>query len=261
MAYRQPIFMVEHAAATLSISDIETKVIGLDDDGERALIDFRSAEPAVFLIAAFGHFVRLDFPAAIAFDRLFIPAGHNFDGATIQITSDVVDTFASLTSRYNAAAPAGIIDVPMDNPTLAEQFWRISWPTSKQWELGELWFGNRFQLAADSYVGHGWKIGYQSPIERRDFGTRRAATTLGPPRRKFTLDIRNLDPAGSDFAFLDSLAQTGLATPFLYWPPDDSEPGPFIVTLDSDLAPVQEFTDPLNRILYRVSLSMTEESG
>lgn len=273
MAYRQPAFMTNHLGLSLSTAAIVSRNAStLSTASKRALIDGRAgATGQVTATGANGGWI-FDL-GSIAngnlVNRAVIPAGHSLAGANLQTVKDTIPGMNGTPSPQIA----GFVTVPANysgpidfdctfNSTPGYRYWALQWNGSSNGSLiraSEYWLGTYQQLSADAYVGTKWRFDYDQDIARDSFGGRDATLAVSPPRKRFSLDVVNLDPTSTDFAILDAVATLGRDRSFVYWPPDSDIGGPFIVKLSAAASRAQEFPAPLARITYAVSLEMVEQ--
>ncbi len=267
MTYQAPAFMVAHPASLLAIAKFTTRnSTAFTDDSKRSLIDSKQSEAAAFTATTTNAGFAIDFAttsAAGSVNRCVIPAGHNFDGETLQIISD--NSGSSLPSpsvRSSASVSgAGIIDRSFGSVP-ADRYWGLQITTSgaEVFSLSEFWLGNRKALTTnDARVDPGSERDYEHDVTEEDFGGHTVSLELSPPRRRFSLKIRGLDPAQADFAKLDEVIRDGRTNPFWYWTPDSTDTGPYLVKLTRSAVRRQTFTKPMTKLFYEVDLEMLEQ--
>ena len=269
MTYQDTAFMVGHPAAAIAIAAITTRNSStLTDDSKRALIDSRIGLVGSFTATGADAGFALDLGTTTAADdsnRVVIPAGHNFAGETLEIISDtsgptlpspvVEDTIAV------GAGSAAVLDFSFAAVTGA-RYWGLQVATSaaEVFSLGEFWLGERKSLTSgDGRVDPGFESSYDHDLEQDDFGGRTATLEISPPRKRFSLKIRLLDPSNPDYATLDEIMRLGRSRPFWYWPPDSADPGPYLVRLTRSAARKNDSKVPQSVIKYQVDLEMLEE--
>lgn len=264
MSYRNPAFMVAHPAASLPIASITPRDSTISDDSKRALIDSRQGELASFTATwtSSGFFIDFGSPAgAGTVNRALVPAGHNFDTRTLVVLSG--PNAGSVTVRDSTIqSGSGVIDFSFADIT-SDQVWLFNAggvSISDVFTLGEFWLGEYKELTyGDGRVDPGFEREYQHDVVEAEFGGRTTSLELSPPRRKFSLQVRGLDPDEADFATLEEVVASGPAKPFWYWPPDDTEPGPFLVKLTRSAKRVQGGRSPSVHMRYEVELEMLEQ--
>ncbi len=267
MSYSQPAFMTTNPVASLVIADIES-VTGADftDAGKRALIDYRVGDICVFQSSSTAHGIDLDFGAGLhSANRCVVPAGHNIytGSVSFQVISDTADTFPSQTNHGSTSpTDSSVIDLELTSPGTSERYWRVSLPSSSAgtWELSDLWIGTRTALSSAAAVDTGFRFGTLSQTVQTEYPGGSAAVELAAPRRTFSLMVRDVDPSSADFTLLDAVAESGRSTPFWYWPPDSSNPGPYLVQLTQDPDVQQDFVAPSVAIRYTIRFEMEEVS-
>jgi len=269
MAYTQPAFMVAHPLSELALSAFSlVAATGLSDDSKRALGDSRQGELAQYTASGPDAGFIVDFSAVFTtfiVNRCVIPAGHTYDTYRLQLFSDDNIGFASAITQFdiNPITGAGVIDQAMATPTTTELFWLLRAPGSiaaDVFSLGELWLGERVALSAAD-VQPLFKQDYTRNVATDVIGGRDVALELTPPRKQFTLGIRYVEPGSADWDILEEVLRLGRTTPFWYWPPDSTDPGPYLVKLDAEGSRAQENVVPRSGIHYSVRLSMTEQTS
>jgi hypothetical protein len=261
VTYRPPAFMVTHSVANRSIASITTTGGSyLSDAHKRALIDFRVGDFALYNTVLASALLDVDMGSAFLFNRLVIPFGHNLTGQTIQVETDTSSGFGTPTLVGTLVVPSITpIDLPLTT-SVAERYWRFRMTLSPSIapSFSEFWLGGYSELTADAYVDQAFENGYRSPVIRTEYPSGVATLALATARRRFSLTVRNLDSAGTDYAALAVVLRLGHTRPFWYWPPDTIDAGPFLVQLEQDGTRVQEFPSPTARTLYQVDLAMAE---
>lgn len=266
MGYQAPAFMIASIPSGLALSAVSTRNSStLTDASKRALIDLRAAPVGSFTATAANAGVQFDFGStafASLMNRAVIPGGHNFASETVQIISGTSAGIGTPTVLDSIAVSSldGVLDFDW-SPVAGHRYFGLQVTTSgsEVFTLGELWIGQRSVLSADAWVQPGWGDRYEQEVTEDRFGGRTATVQLSPARRRFALEVRNLDPAGSDFSILDSVIRNGRAAPFWYWPPDSEVGGPFLVQLVAGGSRFQESRAPLVQPRYAVTLEMVEQ--
>lgn len=270
MAYNQPAFMLDHLGAGLALAALTARNAGtFTNAAKQAMIDQRPA-PAGSLTANAGNggFV-LDLgttSAGDAINRAVIPAGHSFTGANLQVVKDTIPGMNGFPSPQIAltasTVPAGVIDfATIVNTDPGYRYWAFQYNLSTNgfvMTLGEFWLGTRTALTANAYVQPGFGSDFTQELAQDEFGGRTATVVLAPARRRFALEVLNLDPSGADYALLERVMKEGRERPFVYWPPDSVVPGPFFVQTTAATRR-QEFRAPQAGIRYGVRLEMIEQ--
>jgi len=265
MAYRQPAFMYNHHAADeiTDLADITTTSSLLTDDEKRMLIDRRVGDLAVWGVTA-ESYIQFDFGAGVVVNRMVIPEGHSLMGEGLEIEYDDHAGFTSptvLDSWTQSSVATGVIDREL--AVTSERFWRLTALATGagDYEVGEVWFGIYRELSTTdgSAVDPRFESNYASQITEVVFPGGEAAVELGAARRVFSLSIKNVEGGGTNWTVLQVVQKTGRVTPFYYWPPDDDEPGPYLVKLSEDGFRVQEFSSPSVSTRYQIDLKMIEQ--
>lgn len=271
MAYQQPAFMVNHLGLGLSTSAITARNAStMATASKRAVTDGRAGELGSVTATGSNAGFIFDLGTTSAGDvinRAVIPGGHSLAGTNLQIVKDTIPGMNGFPSPQIAltasGAPAGVIDfATIVNSDPGYRYWALQYNLSTNGfviSVGELWLGTRTALSANAYVSPSWALEYDQELAEDEFGGRTAVVQLSPARRKFRLEVVNLDPAGADFALLEQVITTGRVRPFYYWPPDSATPGPYLVKLSSNATRRQEFRAPQAGIRYAVALEMLEQ--
>lgn len=267
MAFQQPAFMVAHPASALAIAAITARNSGtFTDDSKRALIDSRQGEAAAFTATGANAGFAIDFgttSAAGSVNRCVIPAGHAFGGETLEIISDNSGVTLPSPSIRSTQAVVGsdVLDYSF-GPVTADRYWGLQVTTSaaEVFTLGEYWIGNRKALTSgDAMIDPSWTREYADNLRSDSFAGRDVTLELSPPRRAFSLHIRNLDPAGTDFATLEEVILAGRSSPIWYWTPDSTDTGPYLVRLSRAARREQMSDVPSVSVRYEVRLELVEQ--
>lgn len=257
MAYRQPEFLLDHLGASRSLSDIVA--LNLTDANIRRLIDRRQGSLAVWSTSSASHHFRIDMGEQYSPTTLIIPAGHNLDGIDLDIYSDPDATWVGPIFRStHTVSGSGVIEHELGSPSRTDRIYQINFDGTGTWELSEVWYGIKQALSATAYVDPRFEFNTVSQTIETAYPGGNAIVDLAPPRREFTLEIRNVDPSSADWTLLDAIATQGRSESFWYWPPDDTDPGPFLVQLERDPDVQQDHPAPSVSLSYRVRLRMVE---
>lgn len=272
MGYTQPAFMVNGLQLGLGTSAITARnASAMSTAGKQAVTDGRAGVLAsVTATGSNGGFV-FDLGTTSAGDvinRAVIPPGHSLSSKALQIVKDTIPGMNGFPSPQiallkTAGANSTVIDFDTAvNVDPGYRYWALQYNLSTNGfviSVGELWLGTRTALSSSAYISPSWVSEYDQELAQENYGGRTATVQLSPARKKFRLEVVNLDPAGADFAVLDQVIKTGRARPFYYWPPDDTDPGPYLVQLSSSGTRRQEFRAPQAAIRYAVTLEMVEQ--
>lgn len=264
MAYRQPAFMVGHPAAAVTDFTLDYAVINgtMATEDRRRSIDYRQGLLALLVANGTSPAASVDFGASYSgtVNRFVIPAGHDFSGEDIDIydAGDWSFTTATLLAS-GTPSDSGVFDLSVTSST--RRYWRFLLDgtySSQDFYFGELWWGEYVQLSASAAVNPRFDSGLQYSVFEETIGGGEFSVEFAPPRRRFSLSVANLDPSGADYSILDDVLQTGGSEPFWYWPPDDTDPGPYLVRLTDRQRRRQDFAAPSVSVAYTVSLEMIE---
>jgi len=268
MAYQQPAFMFNHLGSGLAVAAITARNAGtLTDASKRAWIDQRATPLGSCTATGSNGGFTFDLGTTSAGDvinRCVIPAGHALATRAVQVLHDSVANMGGspLIAGF-ATMAAGVTDIDCTfNPTTGLRYWGFQYNLSTNGfviSMGEFWLGTRTTLGADAYVQPGFANEYEQEIAEDRFGGRTATVALSPARRRFRLEVLNLDPSGADYALLEQALTTGRERPFWYWPPDTLTPGPYLVQLSEAGSRRNENRAPQAGIRYGVTLEMVEQ--
>ena len=268
MTFQQPAFMVAHRASVSAIADFATiSSTTFSDDSKRALLDSNQGLLGSFTATTASAGFSLDMDAGRAgytFNRVVIPAGHTFAGFDVVVEGDATGPTlpAPIRTATILAVAAEVLDFSFAAAIGGPRWWgiKVLLSAAEIFSLGEFWVGNRRALTSnDARVDTGWERAYEHDLSEDTFGGRTATLELSPPRRKFSLKVRDLDPAGNDFATLDEVIRDGRSKPFWYWTPDSTDTGPYLVRLTGSATRVQASTVPTKSVRYEMTLEMLEE--
>ncbi len=265
MAYQTPYLAYRHAlreagAGALSVETgtIATGVEGrlIDNLGER----FLQVTADAGVVEIDGDLSAL---SSIDFDRFLHPAGHNWDGADLEIRQDDNSGFTSHETVYGptAVSGSGLIDVAL-SPAVTEDYVRIrltSAPTTV--DLGELVVTDRFSLSVG--IDPRWRDPEpeEKLLEEETQSGVVVVSELAPPRRVVKL-VWNRLPA-PDFTLLDGL-RTAIGVrrdPFWLWPPDDSQSAVWVRLTQRPRSPQESPVPPVTGPEYGFSLQGREVIG
>jgi len=265
MTYRSPAFMVDNllSAITDVANDVDeaTNTSTLTNDERRKFIDGRQGVFGIYTATGVDAGVRVDTLAipSPAANRLVIPSGHDFDTETFEVLHDDGLTLPSPTTASSAAVSgSGVIDRTLSSGN--ERYWgfQLSTSSARTYTCAGYWLGVYEQLSTAAAVQPGWQNGFVSQVIETEYPSGIAAVELAAPRRQFSLEVRDIDPSGSDYTILDSVLQAR-GRSFWYWPPDDTDEGPFLVRLASEPTRRQEFKAPQQGLRYKFAFDFVED--
>jgi hypothetical protein len=266
MAYQNPAFMVSHPAGAIAIADVTgtSATTSFSDASKRALIDSRQGEQASFTSTGADAGVEFDLLTTPTINRWVIPAGHTMEGWSWILFSDDNSAFSSATNRFNIGSThltgAPVFDASFTEVT-TERYWLFqrTQDTAETFTLGEFWIGEHVEVA-NADVQPSFSSEWVHHLNEDVIGGRDVAVELAPPRRRFTLSLRYVDPADADFTILEEVIRLGRSTPFWYWTPDSTDTGPYLVKLSAAATRRQESSAPQSGIFYQVDLTMIEQT-
>lgn len=266
MAYQNPAFMVAHPLSGLAISDITTdRTDPVSDENKRAWIDSRQGELGSWTVVASPSdtFSGPDFDTSgisSVVDWCVIPAGHTFDGVQISIVSDAGG--GGVSRAAPSVTGASVLDLALGGPWTDHIKWGFDIVPASEFQtfgMGEFWVGQKVTIT-NADVQPGFTLEWVHQINETVMGGRDVAVEIAPPRRRFTLSLRYVDPADSDFTILEEVIRLGRSAPFWYWTPDSTDTGPYLVKLTAAAGRVQESSAPQAGIFYLVDLTMIEQT-
>ena len=224
MTYRQPAFMVNNYGAG-SISDI-TQIVGHNAGG------LNNEDKRAF-----------------------------FDGRVSSIGSYVSTSTSATTVGVYTIADGNTIDLQLAT-TVSERYWIIqqnSISVGNVTTARGFWLGTYSQLSGSAHVDPAFELGWKAQLVDTDYPGGVAVAQISPPRRTFSLRVRDIDPASSDYSILDGVMQSR-EKPFWYWPPDDTDPGPFYVRHSNEPKRVQDFGAPTQALRYTFDFDLIEDN-
>jgi len=268
MGYTQPAFMFDSLGSGLALAAITARNAGtFTNASKQALIDGRAAPIGSCTATGSNGGFTFDLgttSAGDAINRCVIPAGHSLSTRNVQVLHDSVANMGGspLIAGF-ITMPAGVADIDCTfNPTTGLRYWGFQYNLSTNGfviSMGEFWLGTRSALSVDAYVQPGFGNDYRQALAQDEFNGRTSTVVLAPARRRFSLEVLNLDPAGADYALLERAMTTGRERPFYYWPPDTVAPGPYLVQLTAAATRRNENPAPMAGIRYGVTLELLEQ--
>jgi hypothetical protein len=145
VAWRNPQYAYNHAAREIGVANITTDTEDTSYPHENMIDDRFGVGPSFkFTGDVAGHYIQLDMAWSLqvtGHNRLYIPAGHNLNGAKIQIDEDTTTAFSG--SEVNLYAKTLIssdaaLDIPFDTAQ-GRQYLRVSFPDNAGiWEIPQL---------------------------------------------------------------------------------------------------------------------------
>lgn len=262
MGYTSPAFMVAHPSAEIALDKITPRpaATAFSDDSKRALTDRRQGEFAQFTATGSAAGVEFEYATDPRANRVVIPAGHTFNGFVLDIFSDDNPAFSSATNRSSTSiSGSSVIDLTFSLVTNESNWLFHVNSTTEVFTLGEFWLGERVPIATAD-VQPFFEREWVHRVANQVIGGRDLSLELTPPRRRFGLSLRYVDPGSADFTILEEVLRLGVSTPFWYWPPDTTDPGPYLVKLERSARRKQERVAPQVTISYSIDLVMIEQS-
>ena len=268
MSYRQPAFMTNNYGAG-AITDI-TQIVGFNagtvsNVNKRAFFDGRISSVGFYISASTSAGIRWDagvIPSPSA-NRLIIPKTHGgFVGNNLSVYHDNADNYPSPTIVHSSTIGGSnetTIDLTLSSG--GERYWIIQ---QNSISIGNaavargFWLGTYSQLSGSAHVDPAFELGWEAQLVDTDYPGGVAVAQISPPRRTFSLEVRDVDPASSDYALLDQVMQAR-GRSFWYWPPDTTDAGPYLVRLSKRSERRQEFSAPSIGLRYRMSFEFVED--
>lgn len=267
MTYRQPAFMVNNYGAG-SISDI-TQIVGfqtetLSNANKRAFFDGRVSSIGSYVSTSTFAGIRWDagvIPSPSA-NRLVIPKTHSgFVGNNLSVYHQSAPNASPTLVSSSTIADENTIDLTLSSGN--ERYWIIQQnPTISVGHVTTargFWLGTYSQLSGSAHVDPAFELGWKAQLVDTDYPGGVAVAQISPPRRTFSLRVRDIDPASSDYSVLDGVMQSR-EKPFWYWPPDDTDPGPFYVRHSNQPKRVQDFGAPTQALRYSFEFDLIEDN-
>lgn len=270
MTYRQPAFMLNDYVG--QITDVANDVWdtgispSLTNSEKRNFVDGRISSTVSYTASSTFPYIRMDFGDVLPTspDRWIVPATHSgFVGRSIRAYSDDNSGFTSIIQRGVQVVTSNdqVIDVAIGVPG-DERYWMLGESASTagdQYTLRGWWLGNYEQLTSSAAVDPTFELGWREQISSTQYPGGTAVAQISPPRRTFTLRVRDVDPSGADYDLLDRVMQKW-DRPFWYWPPDNTDPGPFYVRHAARPRRLQDFRAPTAALRYRFEFSFIEDN-
>jgi len=253
--YVNPAYMTDHYGVAIGAAAITTKYATVAGFGKDRLIDYRGSLLMKFSASQADHDVEFDLNSISGrlHNRLLIPTGHNLSGVTARV-------YTGATSPAATEIASGVLDannwLDLSYSNQTARYVRVKFDATGTWELGELWIGGRFQPTTGIAVA--WEAPYLSPAVQVDFPAREHVALLASPRKRFLLKHHGIVEASDDDLGYIFVAQRGLGSPLLFWPPL-SGGEPFIARLEGDAPRVQDFPVPKVALSYRYELDLREQ--
>jgi hypothetical protein len=266
MTYRQPAFMVNNYGAG-SISDI-TQIVGFQAGGlsnadKRAFFDGRVSSIGSYVSTGTSAGIRWDagvIPSPAA-NRLVIPKTHGgFIGNNLSVYHDSSPYPSPTLVSFSNIADGNTIDLTLSSGN--ERYWIIQQSSISVGHVTTargFWLGTYSQLSGSAHVDPAFELGWKAQLVDTDYPGGVAVAQISPPRRTFSLRVRDIDPASSDYSILDGVMQSR-EKPFWYWPPDDTDPGPFYVRHSNEPKRVQDFGAPTQALRYTFDFDLIEDN-
>lgn len=256
MAYENPSFGIRHVGAEVGVAKITTKYGTLAGFGKERLIDYRGAQLMKFAAAQSDHDVEFDRGTGLGldtFDTLVIPPGHNLVSGNVEVYSGATSPAATL--RGTGGVAAGWLEVPFT--AAADRYFRVKFTANAAHELGELWLTKK--RAPTTGIVRDWQAPLLTPRNSIEFPSREVVSLLATPRRRLLLEHQGLVEGSTDEILYYELLLSGVALPFLFWPPISGSPNPWIARLEEDAERTQDHPQPKTAVAYTYSLALREQ--
>ena len=258
-AYR---FAWLHAAADAGLAAL-TASVSLDASGsfpKDHSIDYRPNTLTRLAAAQTAFNLTLDRGAGTleAVDQLVIPAGHNFDGATLTPKSSTTGAWAGEETSHGATVVSGtgVIAPAWTNGSTTQRYLRLSVTAapSRVYEWGSLYFTHGQVPARGLDPSYSDLPVPRANRERTPSGI--ISTVFGVPVRAITARVHRL--SGADLAVFDGVAaHAALGLPFWYWR-TDSALAPLYVTGEFSARSQDRESPQANGETWEVDFSLLE---
>jgi hypothetical protein len=267
MTYRQPAFMVSNAFSAITDVANQMKYNGsqtVSNSERRNMIDGRSGSVSSWTATSTGSGPRFDLGSVPSkeLNRLIIPSGHTgMEGKTLRVYQDTSFSYPSPTVvATSVISGSEVIDLSLSSGDEQYWIWQISDSVASDvYSVGGSWLGTYEQLSTASAVQPEFSNGWIDQVLETEFPSGIASIELASPRRTFSLQVRDVDPASTDYALLDQVMQAR-GRSFWYWPPDTTDAGPYLVRLSKRSERRQEFSAPSIGLRYRMSFEFVEDN-
>jgi hypothetical protein len=186
---------------------------------------------------------------------MVIPAGHNFDGATLEVFDSAVGFATSETSRGSVVVSgSGIIDFDLSTVS-TQQFVRVDCPTNLKPEFGQLFLTNRRNTTTGPVPE--WSQVPEPQVDAAQLATHVVAHQIATARDRWSLKHQALE--APDLTLYDDLvgAAGGFGS-FYFWPPGDDTVDPIFVQLADVRAREQDFAAPSLKQTWTIELDLLE---
>lgn len=265
MTYRQPSFLIDTTNSALPAASIVARNAStLSNATKRALVDGRQLPLGSFVATGANAGFQFDLGASgigSIWNRIVIPAGHGFDGETLEIVAGTSSGIPSPSSRGTKVISGnGVIDWILSG-TGGNRYWALQVQGSSAaevFEIGEIAYGTRSVFSSSVAVDPGWSDDYVVEQTRQDFAGRTSSVVMSPPRRRFSLRARNIEFGTQDWDVARLVITSGQLRPFWFYPLDDSE-SPVLVAMASEPTLRQEFPAPKVSQRFELRLEMIEQ--
>lgn len=148
MSYRNPLWGLAHAAREMGAGNITTDEEDTSYPIENMIDDRFGFGPVFkFETSVATHYIILDMAYTLAstgHDRLYIPQGHNLNGAKLKIEEDTDTTFdgstGNTTTLYSETAISSSLSLDIPFTAQSLRYLKISFPTNAGiWEITQLY--------------------------------------------------------------------------------------------------------------------------
>lgn len=224
MAYRQPYFIFLHAARTAGLSGVSSSPAAHADFPIHYAIDGRGQ--SLFKFASSGanstFTINRGTAGLTAVDTLLIPSGHNLGAQTVTVKASATGAYGGEETEIGSfTSAAGLIEETLTSSTA--QYQRITFEGTGQWELPEVWLGQKRTPASGPSMR--WVRRRYPNIDGYEAASGvTGKSQQGLTRRGYSLAWERI--TGADVAlfndFFSEIAD-GLKT-FYFAGPDDSDP-------------------------------------
>ena len=259
--YRNPRYVYDHAARDAGLSSVTVSGSAATDFPQERLTDGLGNRPFQFAVLQVNNVLDVDLWAntatsgTVTVARMLIPDGHTLSGIDYHLAQSVSPDFIDGGEVLISGTLGSAIDVEF-GPTSSGHL-RLSFDSSSQPELSELWYGNTRTTTRGPDPA--WIDQKVSNVNRTTLRSgERYALTLGQERRQIAYTYHRL--SATDLAvFQDLLTATDQGVePFWLDTTDDTE-APLFVHLVTDIAISQDRPNPkATGTTFSVQITMLE---
>ena len=226
MAWQNPGFGWLHAARDAGATAITANNAFASDAPKDFLIDDRAGALTSFASSESNHWLAIDRGSGTleAINHLYIPAGHNFDGANIRVRADdTLPMSAPITTILASTAITGSDAISLSMTSNTQRYVVFDWPSSTgQWELPELLYTNLKTPTQGPRVRYADETRHPVQIAETQTGAR-YVLSVGADQRAYDVTWEQVRLEADRTILDDLIAAVGLSKPFLFRPPQNAD--------------------------------------